>query len=891
MPGFDPSTATIAPAQFDPTTAQPAAGGGFDPTTARPAQQPGATGFFGQIGQTVGDLWNANVNHQDPNHAPNVLEQGLMGAGQRTGAALDSAVANNILIQPVRTGMEALNVGRQPGESQADFHARYNQAIINMRQHAAQEQQQVDQTSTGIGKVGQAALNIGTDIAANPQYMLIPGMGVGQRIRTRIATAVAGNAAIGGLSDAAAQGMDIASGVKKDFDIQQNLQNSMVAGAFGGAMHSAVEVAPFVKGLFANRGVDTTPAADPRASAITPLTGDHVAMNAADAIQYRQLLQTGSVDDIKNFFQGRNGPQPSYQEANQWVEHRDGPQPISVNGQPGGPNPDFQPTFDYETAYNQHAENQWAEQNRQAVQDHVTNQMAGWSNAPNVEVVHSPADIADPNIRAQALASDTDGRALGFLGADGQVRMFSGRITDPDTASAVLYHEGLGHFGLAEKFGDKLDQTLSSMLDRNVNGLSKATDAWQKANPGEYGGDRLRAAEEVLAERSEAGQMPDSWQNAVSSAVRQFGRKMGLKLAYSDAEVNHILAMAHDAVVNGQPSAAANGFRGATQSTNKFMFTGRNAYGYDPNGLTADLASDGRIRNEIDDSQAKLKDPYWYENEGHKTLGDVLDHPELYKAYPDLKDLPVYAYNKDSRMSGAYGQRSDGSGNYILVNPDRSPEQQLMTLLHESQHAIQHIEEYPDMMKQLNGGGSEAMSRQDYLNNPSEKEARITESRKDLTMQERIDQVPPKFMKRSPQVTEPGYLSDDPERVYQSLSDHFQKSDISWEDTKTEALKYGINPSDIKRLGQVGQGELAARTYRLGTALNLTDDRLRDIESRIGTPEQTVQDQVNYIKALADFNYLAPRFKGQTSEAGRALNIAPRCPRLLRCSGIMVRMV
>jgi hypothetical protein len=411
-----------------------------------------------------------------------------------------------------------------------------------------------------------------------------------------------------------------------------------------------------------------------------------------------------------------------------------------------------------------------------------------------------------------------------------------------------------------------------------VNNLNRLTDAWQEANPNAYGGDRTRAAEEVLAEASQrdgnanaqglgadaSGNFKQSWSDALGSTIRQFGRKMGFNIAASDAEVRQVLSMAHDAVINGKGLARDNGY----SNGNRYMFIGKDAYGFDDNGPTADLASDGRFRNEIDDSQAKLKDPYWYEKP-NQTLGDVLDHPELYKAYPDLKDLPVYPYNKDSRMSGAYGQRGDGSGNYMLINPDRSPDEQLMTALHESQHAIQHIEQYPDMMKQLNVGGSEAMSKEDYLNNMSEKEARITESRKDLTMQQRIDQVPPKYM-TSDQFsrTEKDIASE----AFDRLADGYDnRSTRSWDDAMDAARDTAINLDKLKRVR--GIGDLDKRLFQYDNAAKELNDRLQTSAAKVVSGESlTSEEQAQRIQDVAQFHYVLGRIENDSAQIGRALN-------------------
>lgn len=909
------------------------------PAWAVPQRAPGATGI-GAIGQTIGDLF-----HSGPaNHDPNALEQGIMDVNNSKAvgslrANYQSAVTNGLFMQPVRQAMESLGVGRQQGETNANLHNRYNQAVMAARQDA---QQQMTANTVGTGsprtlhglvtgaadptlgdraaRLAQQVGNVGANIVANPQYFVLPGMGVGGNAATRVATAGVGNAGVGGVSDAAAQLMDMAEGAKKDFDVKQNIESTVTAGLFGSALHGAVEVAPFVSDLFKNRGMDTKPPQDPRtqSSQITPMTTDHVAMNAADHTQYQQLLHTGSVDDIKEFFKGRQGPQPSWSDVNTWVEHRDNP-PVSTNGV-SGPDPTQQPEFNYQDEYNSHAEQQWRDQNRTAVQDHITNTMSNWKNAPNVEVVHSPQEITDSTIRDQIVKEDPNHDALGFLGADGKVRVFSGRVTDPDTANAVLFHEGLGHFGLAQKFGDRLDQTIGSMLDRNVNQLSKDTDAWQKANPGAYGGDRVRAAEEVLAEASQNGQVKVGWQDAVTSAARQFGRKMGLKLSYSDGEVRNILAMSHDAVINGKPGAVENGFRGAEQGTtnkflgakrlnedlaqkpgeghvewinrlknsqrfwsdpefrrnvveaartqgyapggtNKFMFTGKKATNFDPQHPSAYTAEDGAVRNEISDVGARM-----YESPGN-TLGSSLYHPALFKEYPQLRDLPVTHESED----GFNGSYDTGDGGKININPkgDLNP---LQTTLHETQHAIQDIEQHPSFVKANEGGGTTQMSDDESAVQPVEREAQATEQRMAMNDVER-QASRPKFIMRS-QAAEQNYRAEDLEGIYHALDEGYTPTERSWDEDKAAALAAGFSPSQLRKLKETNPGDLSTRLYRLQAAANMADGQIGELNQKLGTPEWTAADQAKYIKVLADRNYLVTRIKGERSELGRALNVS-----------------
>ena len=69
-------------------------------------------------------------------------------------------------------------------------------------------------------------------------------------------------------------------------------------------------------------------------------------------------------------------------------------------------------------------------------------------------------------------------------------------------------------------------------------------------------------------------------------------------------------------------------------------------------------------------------------------LEDVLDFPELYEAYPQLRDYRVYS---DMLGSTAYRGMYDG-WNAIVLNDMLGEQEVLGTLLHEVQHAIQKIE-------------------------------------------------------------------------------------------------------------------------------------------------------------------------------------------------------
>jgi hypothetical protein len=111
--------------------------------------------------------------------------------------------------------------------------------------------------------------------------------------------------------------------------------------------------------------------------------------------------------------------------------------------------------------------------------------------------------------------------------------------------------------------------------------------------------------------------------------------------------------------------------------------------------------ADKKWRFEIADDEAKLNpeitDIKWIPGTAEKErwgaagvprLGDLLDHPKLFEAYPWLKDMRVYDTGMNFGLSGAYSEKAQ---KFFLDSNllKRDPEEARKTLLHEIQHAIQ----------------------------------------------------------------------------------------------------------------------------------------------------------------------------------------------------------
>lgn len=124
------------------------------------------------------------------------------------------------------------------------------------------------------------------------------------------------------------------------------------------------------------------------------------------------------------------------------------------------------------------------------------------------------------------------------------------------------------------------------------------------------------------------------------------------------------------------------------------------------------LGPDGKMRYEIDDSKACFATSVFFEGElypsrfladardraqagGEGALGSVLEHPELFDAYPGLRDIEVVGRIREGAEQGSFdGQKIDAQA--------PTQEQLIAVILHEVQHAIQRFEGF------AMGGNSES---------------------------------------------------------------------------------------------------------------------------------------------------------------------------------------
>jgi len=113
-----------------------------------------------------------------------------------------------------------------------------------------------------------------------------------------------------------------------------------------------------------------------------------------------------------------------------------------------------------------------------------------------------------------------------------------------------------------------------------------------------------------------------------------------------------------------------------------------------PNAQHTWKGADDILRANIDDRKARLVNTL--PTKGSIPLGDLMEHDELYKLYPDMKGIPVE--KMDEKLVSYYGEGTKAAYTtrngkpLILLNPKGSPKEWLSSLLHESTHEVQRAE-------------------------------------------------------------------------------------------------------------------------------------------------------------------------------------------------------
>ncbi|ARR00424.1 LPD23 domain-containing protein [Campylobacter porcelli] len=221
------------------------------------------------------------------------------------------------------------------------------------------------------------------------------------------------------------------------------------------------------------------------------------------------------------------------------------------------------------------------------------------------------------------------------------------------------------------------------------------------------------------------------------------------KLAPQLARISQGLARDLPGILNNRPDIIGKALGKTPKDNYNYIFGGENAIGANKAKLKTaqEMAKNGADESQIwaktgwykdiDDKWkfeinpqggkldiAKLKVPSMY------LLNDILKDDELFKAYPELKDLPILQTN--SRYEANAEFHSYGNGNYAIFFDydylqNATNDEIRSTLYHEIQHAIQRIEGFGT------GGNTQNLSYKEYKNLAGEAEARNVQTRLNRT--------------------------------------------------------------------------------------------------------------------------------------------------------------
>lgn len=108
-------------------------------------------------------------------------------------------------------------------------------------------------------------------------------------------------------------------------------------------------------------------------------------------------------------------------------------------------------------------------------------------------------------------------------------------------------------------------------------------------------------------------------------------------------------------------------------------------------------------------------------------LGGVMGHRDLYAAYPQIENMPVRFSEPSSSAFGSYS----GASRSMTLRPDIASQPTPSRILHEGQHAVQHIEGF------ARGGNLAGGGVGDYLRTAGEVEARNVQARMAMTPEQR----------------------------------------------------------------------------------------------------------------------------------------------------------
>lgn len=480
---------------------------------------------------------------------------------------------------------------------------------------------------------------------------------------------------------------------------------------------------------------------------------------------------------------------------------------------------------------------------------------ADWTNSPKFEIVRNADEIPDEGIRASVLR-DGPG-AKGVIGEDGKVRIFADNINSPDEIPAIVFHEALGHNGMTQLFRGNLDETLvrfyneaegDSLFRENV-------DKWIANNRGAYEGQNLvaRAADEVLAEMSQGGQLPASLMNRIKNQIKAVARRMGMKAKFSDREIQTILGMAHDAVINGKDGAAANGFR------NRFMNSTAAALQRDADALDLDGTGNGLERRTMRraQSQAATEElsntpngntrsvrPFPEEEPDYWRFRHVTDDGEAITGFYHVENGALTDFNVNSAKGPT------GFGPKVVRKIGRD-------LLKEHPEA-KRIEGYRISGARVKGAGRSPF------------DAEFVSSGNRFMQAAEDGETPTKISMTAAKMRTVNDIDDLLDFIHKETDRPLPKT---IDEIRREGEDFGLTAGKYLRGKSLEDAKLAGRIDAAAQLLTNLADELGALEEKVRTKGMTPADYANMREKVAIYRSVYARFDEDTAEVGRGLRV------------------
>ena len=259
-----------------------------------------------------------------------------------------------------------------------------------------------------------------------------------------------------------------------------------------------------------------------------------------------------------------------------------------------------------------------------------------WKNAPEIKVIQTVDELPN-HVIDELLSVDSTEEAQGMFDPDtNKVWMVADNIRSEAEAVEVLLHEVVGHFGLRQIFGNKLNPFLGEVYLKYGNkGLADIAETYSlDLNKRD---DRLTAAEEMLAHLAEKGESPTLVNKAIA-LVAKLLRKIFPKLKLTNSEIKQIIAKARKSVEDGNNTPPTGGKK------NKALYSLKNDKS--PEQSILNKVKEGQPIDKIFRALYELPD-----NQLKKILGIKSDQPITKEAYDRLADMVENGnFKPDSKM-------------------------------------------------------------------------------------------------------------------------------------------------------------------------------------------------------------------------------------------------